>query len=85
MKQAEIQVGSFYKAKVNDRLVTVKVLRTREVFRISPKRSSSRAVVYDVENQSTKRVVTFRSAARFREKVGYSRQDQIEDATNGRR
>jgi hypothetical protein len=73
MKKHEIEVGGRYRARVNNRVVTVQVEAIREdglSFRVG--RSTGRAVRYDVRNIETGRRTTFRSAARFRckEKVG---------------
>lgn len=72
MKKSEIRVGGHYTAKVNDKLVTVRVDNIRS------SRSWSTAIdyqtpreqtIYDVTNLTTGRTTTFRSAAKFRSEV----------------
>jgi DNA helicase-2/ATP-dependent DNA helicase PcrA len=64
VKKNEIKVGGLYKAKVNGKVVTVRVdsIRERDGF----KRVET---VYGVTNLSTGRTTTFRSAAKFREET----------------
>lgn len=61
MKAAEIKVGERYLAKVNGRVVTVRVDAVRERYI-----STRTQTVYDVTNLTTGRKTTFRSAAKFR-------------------
>lgn len=70
MKASEIVLGGLYAAKVNGKIVTVRVDSVRKVPGYN---SGSRAVaaqtVYDVTNLATGRKTTFRSAAKFRSAV----------------
>lgn len=68
MKKNEIRVGGHYVAKVNDRLVTVRVDAITEAGR------------YDVTNLSTGRTTYFRSAMKFRREV---RADEPRTGANG--
>lgn len=65
MKKSEIKVGGLYKAKVSNRLTTVRVDAIREWG--AP--SVGTGTRYDVTNLTTGRKTTFRSAAKFREEV----------------
>ena len=58
MKANQVQVGAHYKAKVNGKLVTVKVLGTR----VS---SATGKTYWDVLNTATGRKTIFRSAQKF--------------------
>lgn len=60
MKQNEVKVGGTYIAKVNNRLVTVRVDAIRDWSGVGG------GLRYDVTNLSTGRKTTFRSAAKFR-------------------
>lgn len=64
MKKNEIEVGRVYLAKVSGKLTRVKVLEVEEL--LWPKKQT----LYLVENLSTGRRVTFRSAQRFRGLAG---------------
>jgi hypothetical protein len=57
MKQADVQIGSRYRAKVSGKLVTVRVISMDVV------RGRQR---FNVFNEATGRKITFRSAQRFR-------------------
>jgi hypothetical protein len=57
VKKNEIKVGGLYLAKVNEKVVTVRVDSIKD---------GLRGVVYQVTNLSTGRKTTFRSAAKFR-------------------
>lgn len=65
MKKSEIKVGGRYAAKVNGRVVVVRVLGIREVGWET--RNPTR---YDVVNEATGRKTSFRSATKFRSEVG---------------
>lgn len=66
MKAKDITVGGLYVAKVNNRLVVVRVDAIREVLSYrSVYRTATDKTVYDVTNTSTGRKTTFRSAAKF--------------------
>lgn len=65
MKKNEIKVGGHYRAKVSNRLTTVRVDAIRE--RNGFKKTET---TYDVTNLSTGRKTTFRSATKFRNEVG---------------
>jgi hypothetical protein len=74
MKASEIEIGGVYKAKVSRSIVKVKVTNIRETKKY--RRAYSGATpslkdgkVYDVLNLATNRTTTFRSAAKFRERV----------------
>ena len=70
MKKAEITVGGLYRAKVNGRLVTVRVDLIREVPALwSNGREGGTEPHYDVTNLATGRKTMFRSASKFRERV----------------
>ena len=61
MLGSEIRIGGRYKAKVSNRIVTVRVDAIRE------RNYGKRWVrVYDVTNLDTGRTTTFRSGAKFR-------------------
>lgn len=68
MKAQDIQVGKTYRAKVNNRIVTVRVDRISTVGMRSGGSLRDRAT-YHVTNLSTGRKTTFRSATKFREEV----------------
>lgn len=59
MLAEEIKVGELYRAKVSNRIVTVRVDAIRENFEGRRR--------YSVTNLNTNRKITFRSAAKFRE------------------
>ncbi len=61
MLASEIKVGGKYKAKVSNRIVTVRVDAVRE-----RKHGLRWVKVYDVTNLTTGRTTTFRSGAKFR-------------------
>lgn len=78
MKASEIQIGGLYKAKVSNKITTVKVLNIRENeirrhagynYGGQPIYRSSNRTVYDVLNVNTNRKTTFKSAQKFRSKV----------------
>lgn len=74
MKKAEIKVGGKYTAKVNNRLVTVRVDSIRKTKKFAGTSYSGTSIykdttIYDVTNLSTGRTTTFRSAAKFRREV----------------
>ncbi len=66
MKKADIKVGGLYRAKVNGRVVTVRVDEIREVDPGTYPYGKGYQHRYDVINLSTGRRTTFRSAAKFR-------------------
>jgi hypothetical protein len=66
MLKKDIVVGGLYKAKVSNKIVTVRVDKIRTSYGTGRTRD---ATVYDVTNLTTKRTTTFRSAAKFRESV----------------
>src|SRR5690554_2399161 len=66
MKQSEIRVGEFYRAKVSASIVTVRVDKIRKVESTAYRKGGT---VYDVTNLATGRSTTFKSAARFRSKA----------------
>lgn len=57
MKAKEIKVDTLYRAKVNGKLVTVRVEAIRRM---------ARTTYYDVTNLTTGRRTSFRSAMKFR-------------------
>lgn len=63
MLKAQIKVGGFYKAKVSDKIVTVRVdsITEREGTKLA-----KATTVYGVTNMTTGRTTVFRSAAKFR-------------------
>ena len=61
MLKSQITVGDVYVAKVNNYLTNVRVDRIRE---------TSYGTRYDVTNMKTGRETMFRSAGKFRSKVG---------------
>ena len=63
MKKNEIVVGGLYRAKVSNKIVTVRVDMIRQRTGFNDRDST----VYDVTNLVTGRETTFRSAAKFRE------------------
>lgn len=67
MKKSEIKVGGHYRAKVNDKVVTVRVDAVRDGG--SDRVGGSRMARYDVTNLSTGRKTTFRSAMKFLSEV----------------
>lgn len=67
MKKADIQVGKYYRARVSDKIVTVRVDRIED--RPAYKTYAKGGTHYKCTNLSTGRKVTFRSAARFRKEV----------------
>lgn len=69
MRKEEIAVGGEYLAKVNDKVVRVRVDQILENGLRFGKRSSGQATRYHVTNLVTGRATTFRSAAKFRKKV----------------
>lgn len=72
MKQKEIKVGGIYKAKVSNKIVSVKVTEIEESCTGSYKvghPKPKRRTLYHVTNLSTGRKTTFRSASKFRSEV----------------
>lgn len=73
MRKGDIKVGGHYKAKVGNRLVTVRVDKITEVVGISKwnggveRKITKDYTKYDVTNLSTGRKTVFRSAVKFRE------------------
>ena len=70
MKKNEIKVGGHYSAKVNGKLVTVRVDAIRDSTTRHKTQGTALATRYDVTNLSTGRKTTFRSAAKFRVEMG---------------
>lgn len=69
MKKNEIKVGGHYRAKVNGKMVTVRVDAIRAALsRLSG--AGKEGTYYDVTNLATGRKTTFRSAAKFRVEMG---------------
>lgn len=68
MKKNEIKCGSYYTAKVNGKIVTVRVDSIETTY-------SSNSLRYHVTNTETGRTTTFRSAAKFRGLVDGSLRD----------
>ncbi len=72
MKKSEIVIGGVYLAKVSGKITKVRVDGIREVQKYGNNRDYSGRLkirdvtVYDVTNLSTKRELTFCSAAKFR-------------------
>lgn len=64
MKKHEITVGGHYTARVSGKFVTVRVDAIRECGGYDNNQQ-----IYDVTNLTTKRRITFRSAAKFRNPV----------------
>lgn len=62
MKKKDIVVGGLYKAKISNKIVTVRVTDIRE-----GSTGTRSQTYYSVVNLTTTRTVTFRSAAKFRE------------------
>lgn len=75
MKKEEIKVGGIYTAKVNHRMVEVKVtnIKDGDYRRTFNQRAVSRTI-YEGINLSTGRKVTFHSSIRFRSPVSASKQ-----------
>jgi hypothetical protein len=71
MRKNEIKVGGHYRAKVSDKIVTVRVDAIREdgMHLKAGGRSTISGTRYDVTNLSTGRKTTFRSAVKFRSPV----------------
>lgn len=70
MKANEIKVGGYYKAKVSNKVVTVRVDAIREVAGIRPVFGRTPySTRYDVTNTVTGRKTTFKSAMKFRNEV----------------
>ncbi len=74
MKSNEIEVGGHYFAKVNNRIVIVKVDGIRETLRRTGNNYAGISTyadkkIYDVTNTATGRKTLFRSAAKFRGKA----------------
>lgn len=69
MKKNEIVVGGKYSAKINGKLVTVRVDAIRESASYRAGRPNTPTTLYDVTNLTTSRKTTFRSAAKFRSEV----------------
>jgi hypothetical protein len=66
MKKSEIKIGGHYLAKVNGKVVTVRV----DAIRTGPRGISKNDYSsYDVTNLATGRKTTFRSAAKFRRPI----------------
>lgn len=66
MKRNELAEGGHYRAKVNGRVVTVRLDAIRETTSYRAHQPHSPVVRYDVTNTLTGRKTTFRSAAKFR-------------------
>lgn len=75
MKKSEIKVGGLYAAKVNEKLVTVRVDNIGSGF--------DSTTYYNVTNLSTGRQTTFRSAAKFRSPVSKKEAEQRPDPSTG--
>lgn len=69
MKKAEITVGGTYLAKVSGKLTTVRVDAIRESQSYRAHQPHTAITLYDITNLTTKRRITFRSAAKFRRVV----------------
>lgn len=63
MKKSEIKLGGLYKARVSDKIVTVRV---EEIYTRDGHGYTRDGTSYRCTNLSTGRSVTFRSAAKFR-------------------
>lgn len=68
MRKSEIVVGGHYTARVSGKFVTVRVDAIRVEYG-SQFRGTREVSIYDVTNLTTKRRITFRSAAKFRSPV----------------
>lgn len=65
MKKQDIKVGGRYLAKVNNKIVTVRVDAIRETGADWHNPNGRSVTRYDVTNLETGRATTFRSAAKF--------------------
>ncbi len=72
MLAKDIKIGGLYKAKVSDKLTTVRVVGIRVVRGYSSRiggRGRADKTVYDVVNLATGRQTIFRAASKFRGEV----------------
>ena len=74
MKASEVKVGEAYIAKVSGKLVPVKLLAISEVTKWAGRTLAGdskyrQAPLYECINLVTRRILSFRSAAKFRHRV----------------